>query len=265
MIKIYLSVVVLTKNEEKSLEKCLKSLVFCDEIIIIDDFSTDKTIEIAKSYKAIIYKRALDGDFSAQRNFGIEKSRGEWVLFIDADEEVTTDLKNEIRSVVIPSERSESRDHNIVAFYLKRRDWFWGREMKYGETKKVRNEGLIRLVKKDAGKWVGKVHEQFKIKNEKFKIKRLNYYINHYPHATVKDFLKEINSYSTLKAKELFENNKKTNIFEIIFFPFGKFLLNYFIYLGFLDGPSGFAYAFFMSFHSFLVRAKLYQYKRIIK
>ena len=253
-----LSTVILTKNEEKNIERCLKSLDFCDEIIIVDDYSSDKTLEKIKTLKSEIgnkskievYQRNLNGDFAAQRNFGMEKASGEWVLFVDADEEVNENLKLEIRNLKL--------EKKIAAYYIKRRDWFWGREVRFGEVGQIRQRGLIRLIRKGLGKWEGKAHEELKVKNQKLKVGRLKNYLNHYPHPTIKEFLKEINFYSSLRADELFQQGKRTNIFEIVLFPLGKFFLNYFLRLGFLDGAVGFVYAFMMSFHSFLVRGKLY-------
>jgi len=286
-----LTAVILTKNEEENIERCLKSVDFCDEVIIVDDFSEDKTLaqihKVHKVYKVI--QRRLDGNFAEQRNFAMEKAKNEWVLFLDADEEVSDELKKEIKKTIhrnfqfppdsigiqtnSKSKNQISKSKETAAYYIKRRDFWWGRELRYGEVRKIRQTGLIRLVRKGSGYWVGKVHEEYKVKNEKFppslklrrtsKIGSLESYLNHYPHPKVKDFLEEINFYSTLRAKELFDQRKKTNILEIVLYPLGKFLLTYFIKLGFLDGPTGFAYAFFMSFHSFLVRAKLYQYTRM--
>lgn len=256
-----LSVVVLTKNEEKNIERALNSLKFCDEIIVVDDFSTDKTVEIAKNLdlksknhnaKLKIYTRELGGNFAAQRNFGLEKSRGDWVLFIDADEVVTDALAREIKN------RSKSKENS--SYYIKRRDYFWGREARYGEVLGVRSKGLIRLVSKNSGRWSSPVHEVFIATGD---VGRLNAYLEHYPHQTIKEFLQDINFYSTLRAKELKQNGKKVGISEIIFWPLGKFLSNYFLKLGFLDGPVGFVYAFMMSFHSFLVRTKLFQYTKL--
>jgi len=257
-----LSAVVLTKNEERTIERCFNSLNFVDEIVIIDDYSTDNTLnkilKIKKQngkLKFKIFQRSLNSDFAAQRNFGMEKASGEWILFLDADEEVSSDLKEEIKEVIRYA--TLERD-DLVGFYIKRRDFFWGREVRFGEVLKVRRKGILRLIKKGFGKWEGKVHEKFKIKNRKLKIVKLKNFINHYPHPTIKDFLNEINIYSSLRADELFYQGKKTNTLEIIFYPLFKFILNYFVYLGFLDGVSGFVYAFMMSFHSFLVRGKLY-------
>jgi glycosyltransferase involved in cell wall biosynthesis len=266
-----LSAVVLTKNEEKNIERCLNSLDFVDEIVVVDDDSSDNTLDKVKSQKAKgknlsqnqvrlsqklkIFQRNLNGDFAGQRNFGMEKARGEWVLFLDADEEVSDELKKEIKEIIRYA--SLERD-DLVGFYIKRRDFFWGREVKFGEVLKVRRQGILRLIKKGFGQWQGKVHEKLEIRNWKLEIDKLKNFINHYPHPTIKEFLHEINFYSSLRADELFQQGKKTNLLEIIFYPFLKFILNYFIYLGFLDGPTGFVYAFMMSFHSFLVRGKLF-------
>jgi len=257
-----LSAVVLTKNEEKNIERCLKSLDFVDEIVVVDDYSSDNTLnQISKikkqndKSKFKIFQRKLNSDFAEQRNFGMQKASGEWVLFLDADEEVPDGLKEEIKEVIRYA--SLERD-DLVGFYIKRRDYFWGREVKFGEVLKVRRKGILRLIKKGFGKWRGKVHEKLEIGNWKLEVGKLKNFINHYPHSTIKEFLHEVNFYSSLRAGELFEQGKKTNILAIIFYPLLKFILNYFIYLGFLDGPTGFVYAFMMSFHSFLVRGKLY-------
>mgnify|MGYP001607125279 FL=1 len=247
-----ITIVVLTKNEEKNIERCLKSIDFCDEIIVVDDYSTDKTLEIIRNVgnKNIcsVHKRKLNNDFAQQRNFGLSKANNDWVLFVDADEVVTEELKSEIRS-------RQGRDENN-AYYIKRRDYFWGKELKYGEVSQIRQIGLIRLIRKDSGKWMGTVHEVFYTAN---RVDQINGFLNHYPHPTLKEFINDINYYSSIRAEELFNRGIKTNIFEIIFFPFGKFIYNYFLNFGFLDGPAGFTYAFMMSFHSFLVKSKLYQ------
>ena len=255
-----LSAVVLTKNEGKNIERCLKSLDFCDEIVVVDDFSTDKTVEqvhkVCKAIKFIKYsirQRKLNNDFAGQRNFGLSKTNNEWVLFVDADEEVSEELKKEIVSLF----------HGFIvkenAFYIKRRDYFWSKELKYGEVRHIRQIGLIRLVRRNSGKWMGSVHEVFHTAR---KVGQLNGFLNHYPHPSLKEFINDINYYSSIRAEELFNREINTNVLEIIFFPFGKFIYNYFLNLGILDGSVGFTYAFMMSFHSFLVRAKLYQLTR---
>lgn len=243
-----ISVVILTKNENKNIERCLSSVNFSDDIVVIDDNSTDSTVDLAEKYSVRIFKRDLNNDFAAQRNFGMEKVKNRWILFIDADEEVSPELAKELNKL----------DEASDVFYIRRRDFWWDKELKYGETFLARNLGIIRLVKKNSGVWVRPIHEEFETTGNTGSLKG---FLNHYPHPSVKDFLSEVNYYSTVRARELLHNKKKTSIFQVVFFPFTKFLLGYFFRLGFLDGPQGFAYSFFMSFHSFLVRAKLYQYQ----
>ena len=133
-----ISTVVLTHNSEKTLGNTLGSLGFSDEIIVVDDESTDKTRQIARMYKATVFERSLNDDFSAQRNYGLEKAKGDWVLFIDADEIVPSSLVREIETVTSASNK------NISGYFISRQDYFGGRGLKHGETSHVL---LLRLAK----------------------------------------------------------------------------------------------------------------------
>ncbi len=244
-----LSAVILAKNEEKNITRCIKSIDFCDEIIVVDDYSTDKTKAIAESLGAVVFQRELKEDFSRQRNFGLQQANGDWIVYIDADEIVSGDLKKEIKSVL-------REDNDLTSYRLRRRDYFWEHEMRFGETAEARNKGVIRLIKKGKNRWFGLVHEEY-IADDR--IGRLNSFVNHYPHPTIKAFIASVNFYSTLRAKELLKDGKTANVFQLILFPLGKFIFNYFFKCGWLDGSAGFVYSFMMSFHSFLVRAKMIQ------
>lgn len=241
-----ISVVILTKNEEKNIEDCLRSLDFCDEIIVIDDNSEDKTVELAKKSKAKVFTRTLNNDFSRQRNFGLEKARGEWILFIDADERVTPSLCDEIIQL------TNNPITQCNGFYIKRRDFMWESELKYGETGNIK---LLRLARKDAGKWEGKVHEKWKVNG---KLGELKNPLLHYPHQTITEFLREINFYTDIRVQELYEKGASVYWWSIILYPKVKFFRNFFIKKGFLDGLPGLILALMMSFHSFLVRGKLW-------
>jgi len=238
-----ISAVVLTKNEEKNIKACLKSLVFCDEIIVIDDFSKDKTREIAEQMGARVLKRQLEGNFSSQRNFALRQTSAEWVLFVDGDERISSDLAGEILNY-------ESRIMNYDGFYFKRRDYFLGKWLRYGETAKVK---LLRLAKKKAGKWQGKVHENWKI--EKGRIGELKHPLFHYSHPTINQFLDQINKYTSLRAKELTDFRWS----RMLFYPILKFIQNYFLRFGFLDGFPGLVIAWLMSYHSLIVRVKIWE------
>jgi len=237
-----LSAVVIVKNEEKDIEDCLKSLLFCDEIVIIDDDSIDKTTKIAKKYNARIYRKTL-ASFSDQRNYGLEKALHDWVLFIDADERVGGDLREEIKNAIWKE---------YDGYFIKRNDFFIGKELKYGDLKNV---WLMRLANKKMGKWEGRVHEVWKIKGKTGKLKNS---IMHNSHTNLKEFIQKIDLYSTLRAHELREEKIPSSLLSILLYPLSKFAKLYILKLGFLDGIHGFVHAVFMSMYSFLVRAKLY-------
>lgn len=247
-----ISVIILTKNEEQTIERCLRSVSFADEIIIVDDFSTDNTVRLAEAFSVQLHKRKLNNDYSAQRNYALEKATGDYVMFLDADEEVSPELAEEIKKYV--------GKEDVQGYYLRRRDYFWNQAVTHGEVATVYNRGLLRIVKKGLGTWHGVVHEELTVTG---KTKTLSQVINHYPHATVSEFLQSINHYSTLRAHELKLQGKDAGILSFTFWPFSKFVYTYFLKRGFKDGAAGFVYSFMMSFHSYLVRAKLYQYNHL--
>ncbi len=240
-----LSAVVLTHNDEVILERSLKSLLWCDEIVVVDDFSQDNTVKVAQRFKAKLFQRHLARDFAAQRNFALEKARGEWVFFVDSDEVVTSGLANEIKQTL----RAPGK---VAGFFIKRRDFIFGQWLKYGETGKT---VLLRLAKKASGEWKRPVHEVWEIRGETAQLKEP---LLHYPHPNVAQFIEEINYYSTLNADFLHHQGVKVSWWQIVVYPVAKFWLDYIWYLGFLDGTAGAVVAILMSFHSFLTRAKLY-------
>jgi glycosyltransferase involved in cell wall biosynthesis len=244
-----ISVVILTKNEEKNIKRCLESIKWCDEIIIIDDESLDKTVEIAKRYKVTIYSSPLRGNFSAQRNFGISKAKNEWVLFVDADEVVSDALAFEISNAI---QLKDQNLNNYSGFYLRRTDYMWRTQLRYGESGCIK---LLRLARKGFGSWKGMAHEEWKINGS---IGNLLNPILHFPHKNLDEFLKEINFYTDIRAVELKNKNTKVFFWSIVVYPLGKFVINYLFKKGFLDGMPGLIYAITMSFHSFLVRSKLW-------
>ena len=241
------SAVVLTKNEEKNIEACLASLQWCYEIIVIDDNSVDNTMAIANKLGAKVFNHSLDYNFAKQRNFGLEKAKGEWVLFVDADERVPTSLCDEI------IQYANNPINKCNGYYIKRVDTMWKKVLKHGETGNIR---LLRLAKKEAGKWHGNVHEVWEVKGETTVLQNP---ILHYPHQTLTEFLQEINFYTTLRAEDLFKRKVKVAWWHIIAYPKAKFVQNYIFRLGILDGNAGIVFALCMCFHSFLVRGKLWQ------
>jgi glycosyltransferase involved in cell wall biosynthesis len=247
-----LSAVILTKDEENNIKECIDCLDFCDEVIVVDDSSSDKTTGLAEKLDAKVYKRKLGDNFAAQRNFGLKKATGTWVLFIDADERVTEDLRNEIVQM------TNDPLVNYLGFYLKRVDYIWGKRLKHGETANIK---LLRLARRKAGKWRRRVHEVWDIEGRTRELKNP---LIHYPHPTLADFITSVNIMSNLHAKANLEEGKKSSLVKIIIWPIGKFASNFILKVGFLDGIQGFIVALVMSFHSYLAWSKLWFLQRKI-
>jgi len=242
-----ISVVVLVKNQSEQLEQCLSSLTWCDEIIVVDDNSTDSSQSVAQKMGARVFQRGLNNNFSEQRNFGIKQAKNQWVLFVDADEIVSSALAKEIHEHVsqfLPT---------VNGFYLKRTDYLWGKALRHGE---VGEKKIVRIGKKGKGEWVGSVHEQWRIFGE---IGTFQNELLHYPHQSVREFVTEVNTYTSLRARELHAKNIKYPAIAVLLYPCGKFLFNYLLKRGYQDGVRGLIVAIMMSFHSFLVRGKLWQ------
>ena len=246
-----ISLILLTKNESKNLENNFDWLDSCKrikEIIVVDDNSTDNTVELAKKLASKtrsiqIFERVLNGDFSAQRNFAVSKSKHNWIFWLDADERPSKKLIRFLNHI-------DTLRYKNYSF--KRHDIFLKQELKYGETAYL---DFVRLFNKKYGHFVGQVHEVWQTKKL---VKETKLVIHHDSHSTLKSFIQKINFYSDIRSKELFDQKVTTDIFEIIFFPIGKFIQNYFLRLGFLDGTPGIIMALSMSFHVFLSKAKLW-------
>ena len=174
-------------------------------------------------------------DFAAARNKLLESSKSEWVLYIDTDEKISEDLKKELESL-------NPEDFN--GFYIKRKIIFLGKEI--GE------DMVLRLGKKNLGKWARKVHETWNIRG---KVGTLRNYINHNTASNLHSYIEKINKYSDLHALENKAEGKKSNIFKIIFYPKAKFIQNI------LSGR-GFIFAMLQSFHSFLGWSKLWNLQK---
>ena len=151
-----ISVVILTKNEEKNIEDCINSIPKSWEIVLIDDKSTDNTLQKAKSVRqnTKIYLRSLENDFASQRNFGLKNATRDWVLFLDADERLNSKLVDELEKC--------TRQNIRIAFKIRRRDHMWGTTLEHGE---LANIWLTRFARKGSGLWNGHVHETWDVGN----------------------------------------------------------------------------------------------------
>jgi lipopolysaccharide heptosyltransferase II len=241
-----ISAVIATLNEEKNLKRCLKSIDFVDEIIIVDSGSSDKTVEIAKKFTKKIFFTDFKG-FSQIKQYGIEKAKSEWVLIIDADEEVSDNLKQKLLEI-------DKKGNNINGFYIKRETFFLGKKIKYCGWGK---DYQLRFFKKNKGAFDGKiVHEALNVQG---KMGYIDFPLYHYSYPDVKSYFDKMNRYTTLQAKQ-----KKGNLllFKMIFNPFFKFFKMYFLRLGFLDGIHGLILSLFSGFSEFVKYAKMIEIKK---
>jgi glycosyltransferase involved in cell wall biosynthesis len=241
--KAPISVVIIAKNEEKNLTSALKSVDFCQDVIVVDNGSSDDTRKIAVDRSARVIKASHINDFSKLRNLGLQQAKFEWVLFLDADETIGEELKKEIINALSQT--------SIVGFQIGRIDNFLGKNLLFGETASIK---LLRLAKRGKGEWSRAVHENWLIRG---KIGTLKNKLMHNPHQSIEEFIDKINHYTELEMSEWRSENRNLTLIKLFFFPSLKFIDNYFIKLGFLDGMPGFILAYLMSFHSFCVRAKL--------
>jgi len=244
--------VILARNEQDSIVRALESVRFCKQVIVYDDNSSDKTATLARQKGAEVREYSVGKDFSAARNHALEHAKHDWVLFIDADEVLSSALASEIWRIY------SYDDNPYEVYYLRRRDFFWGSELMFGETMSVRSRGLPRLLRRGSGVWQGSVHEDFVTTAP---TARLEGFIDHYAHKDLSQFITDINTYSSMRASEIVTSRPPAPFltFELLVFPPLKFAWTYIVKLGFMDGAPGFVYSFMMSFHSFLARAKAYQ------
>ena len=213
-----LSVVLITKNEERFIEKSVKSALFADEIIVLDSGSEDKTCLIAEKLGARVLNQEWLG-FGEQKNKAIELAENDWVFVLDADEEITEELKNEILEILI---RPSSN-----AFYVGRLNKFFGKNIKYCG---LYPDYSIRLFNKNFGKFNSvRVHESFQTKTQ---VKKMKNCMRHDAFKTVREFRNKQLTYARL-------SHKKNNFVKAVLSPLWTFIKIYFFHLGFLEGWRG--------------------------
>jgi len=238
-----LSVVIITLNEAHNIRRCIESVTFADEIVVVDSGSTDNTVEIAKGYTNSVYHQDWLG-FGPQKNQAISKATHEWVLVIDADEVVGDKLAQSIKSAI------HINQHNI-AFSIQRQSFFCGRLIKYGDW---RDDWVLRLFRPSEAKFsAALIHESLVCSG---KVKKLSGMLTHYTQASLSASLTKMNAYSDLNAKCLLAKNKSPGICTALMHYWWTFLRGYVFKCGFLDGRHGFLLAQLSALGSYMKYVK---------
>lgn len=249
-----LTAIVLCHNSEQTLSTCLASLAFAGKIIVADDGSTDASLEIAQRYSATVLKLTKTPDFSAKRNQALSAVKTEWTLFIDSDEEVTSQLQESITAFI------QTSLPTTVAATIKREDIFLGKQLHYGETGST---WLLRLARTQSGKWKRRVHEVWEVRGSTLPLAGI---LLHRPHASIESLFEKISRYSLLEARQRVTQPGwglplKTMV-ELIVFPPLKFAYTYVLKAGHRDGFQGLVMSYMMSLHSLWVRIQVLELLR---
>ena len=240
-----LSICIICFNEERNIGRCLESSSWADEIVVVDAKSQDQTVQIARQYTDKIFQRPWTG-YVDQKNFALSKSHGDWILSVDADEEITQSLRREILTEIA---KTDAKD----GYQIPRRSFYQGRWINHSGFYPDRQ---LRLFRGTHGRWIGgRIHERVQIEGE---VGILKNDLLHYPyHGIISGQLQTVNDFSGLIAEDMYEKGKRFRLLLLLFRPLFKFLEVYFLKLGFLDGLAGFIIAATSAYAVFVRYVKL--------
>ena len=245
-----LSAVIITKNEEKNIRRCLESVIeVADEIIVIDSQSTDNTVSICREFQVEIFQLEWKG-YAHAKNYGIGKTKNDYILSIDADEVLSESLIHSIQKVKeqLTGAYEFNRLSNYCGQWIHHCGWYPDRK--------------IRLFSKNNARWYGNfVHEKLQF-DDHMEVINLKGNLLHYSFHSLSDHMQRVDQYSQLAAEELIQMKKRLIILKMIVLPFIKFLKSYIFQNGYLDGFYGFCICVISGFDVFLRYAKVIQIKR---
>jgi glycosyltransferase involved in cell wall biosynthesis len=250
MTEPLISTTIITFNEEKNIKRCLESVKWTDEIIVVDSGSTDSTVEICKEYGCRVFNRAWEG-YASQKNFAIDQAKGDWILSLDADEEVTPELADEIKKAVCTG--------NADAYYMPRLNLFLGKWMRHGGWYPDRQ---LRLFKRGSGRFkIVPLHECVVIDNKEARVGHLSNPLRHYTYPTIRDYIERMDRYTSIEVASVIEQGQvtKNHLFSLLSaFPL-KFVETYIYKGGWLDGIHGFIAAVMGAVRVFIRQVKLWE------
>jgi len=245
-----LSVVIITLNEEKNIRRCLESVKeIADEIIIVDSYSTDATVQIAEEYGATVFLQNFLG-YGAQKNLANRQATYDWILSLDADEELTPVLRESIARIKHEPAFNAyqfSRLTNYCGKWIKHSGWY--------PDKKVR------LYNKHKGQWYSEqIHEHWELYDDTEKVGEIKGDLLHYSYHSISDHIIRIEKFTELSSLAAVENGKKCSLLKLWFVPKWNFFRDYIMRLGFLDGAAGYTICKFTYYTYFVKYTKIRQY-----
>jgi glycosyltransferase involved in cell wall biosynthesis len=222
-----ISAILITKDEAKRVSRTLESITWMDEIIVVDSESSDQTRDICRSYGAKVLTRPFD-TFDQQKNFALQQTQGEWVFSIDADEIISDALREEIKQTV----SNTSAD----AFRILRHNYFFGKRLKFGKQGK---DHLLRLFRRQCGKFVGPIHEVVQVNGKQETLQNPMF---HFGTDSLASFKSKWPQYMQLEAKRMNDEDRIPSLLKAALFPLGRWCYEYLFLGGILDGRSGLLY-----------------------
>ena len=250
MGKVPISIVIITKNEEKNLSACLESVQWAKEIIVVDGKSADRTAEVAKSSGAKVMVREMDVE-GRHRNFAYAQATQEWVLSLDADERVSPELANELKEIVVQNDGGISAYSIPVKTYIGTR---WIRSAGYYPARKLRLHRRGKFRYEESG-----VHPRAFLDGKE---QNLNGDIIHYGYRNFSHMIEKMNHQTTLEAEKWVSENRQVSFLKIIYKMCDRFLRNYIGKKGYSDGFMGFFMSIFHALYQLFTYAKYWEIKK---
>ena len=222
-----LAIIILTKNEAHNIVDVIKNARKCtDEILIIDSGSTDNTVRLAEENEAKVFYRAWDSDFAAQRNFALDKTAAEVVLYLDADERIMPETAEHIKNIL-------AQDKINFQYQVKRKTTAFGQTFNYGT---LYPDYVLRMFPRNKVHWIGKVHEHPECS---CKVEKLRGYLEHYTYRNWAAWEKKSQLYTTIWAEDAYQSGKRTSKLAVLLHASAGFLKMFIFKAGFLDGWLG--------------------------
>ncbi|MCS6821679.1 MAG: glycosyltransferase family 2 protein [Microscillaceae bacterium] len=246
LLMISISAVIITKNEERNIGRCIDSLQgVADEIIVVDSFSTDKTAEICRE-KGVIFLQTEWKGFAATKNWGNAQAKHDFILSLDADEALSPALQKALLQI--------KRNSQADGYILNRITNYCGNWIRYGHWYPDKH---LRLWNKQKGEWQGYIHEKVVMLPSAKIVEIKNADLEHYSFPTISSHITKIDFFTTMTAQNDFRKGKKAAWWRIIFSPIWLFLVSYIFRLGFLEGWQGLAIAVISAFSTFVKYLKI--------